>query len=184
VIDATHPFAAQMSVHAVAACAQAGLPLCAFERAPWAAQKGDRWQHVESLEAAVAALPQAPARVFLAIGKQHLQPFSAAPQHHYLLRLVDPPEGPLPLPDAKAVIARGPFTIQGDTELLRSNFITHIVAKNAGGSGAEAKLHAARALDLPVILIDRPALPARDSRATLAGVLDWLAAHGATPRGV
>jgi len=184
VIDATHPFAAQMSTHAVAACAKTGVPLCAFERAPWAAKEGDLWTHVPDLAAAVAALPQSPARVFLAIGKQHLEAFCAAPQHHYLLRLVDPPEGALPLPDARAVIARGPFTIQGDTELLRSNSITHIVAKNAGGAGAEAKLTAARALNLPVILIDRPTVPRRDIRDTLDGVLGWLAAHRATPRGV
>nr|5C4R_A Chain A, Precorrin-6A reductase [Rhodobacter capsulatus SB 1003] len=184
VIDATHPFAAQMSANAVAACAQTGVALCAFERAPWTAQAGDRWTHVPDLAAAVAALPQAPARVFLAIGKQHLRDFSAAPQHHYLLRLVDPPEGPLPVPDARAVIARGPFTVQGDTELLRSETITHVVAKNAGGAGAEAKLIAARSLGLPVILIDRPAVPARDICATLEGVMGWLADHGATPRGV
>lgn len=184
VIDATHPFAAQMSSNAVAACTQTGVPLCAFERAPWAAQPGDRWTLVPDLAGAVAALPHAPARVFLAIGKQHLSDFTAAPQHHYLLRLVDPPEGPLPLPDAKAVIARGPFDVQGDTDLLRSNCITHIVAKNAGGAGAEAKLIAARSLSLPVILIDRPAVPARDIRATLEGVMGWLAHHGATPRGV
>lgn len=184
VIDATHPFAAQMSRNAVAACAQTGVPLCAFERAPWTAQPGDRWTHVPDLAGAVAALPQAPARVFLAIGKQHLDAFAAAPQHHYLLRLVDPPEGALPLPDAKAIIARGPFDIQGDTDLLRSEAITHIVAKNAGGAGAEAKLIAARSLNLPVILIDRPAVPARAIRATLEGVMGWLADHGATPRGV
>ncbi|MFD2175738.1 cobalt-precorrin-6A reductase [Rhodobacter lacus] len=184
VIDATHPFAAQMSAHAVAACAETGVDLCAFERAPWVAQAGDRWQHVPDLAAAVAALPPEPARVFLAIGKQHLDAFDAAPQHHYLLRLVDPPEGALPLPDASAVIARGPFDVQGDSELLRSEAITHIVAKNAGGRGAEAKLIAARALGIPVILIDRPYVPQRSICGSVAEVLDWLAAHGATPRGV
>lgn len=184
VIDATHPFAAQMSTHAVVACSEAGVDLCAFERAPWAAQPGDRWTHVPDFAAAVTALPAAPARVFLAIGKQHLDAFNAAPQHHYLLRLVDPPEGALPLPDASAVVARGPFDVQGDSELLRSEAITHIVAKNAGGRGAEAKLIAARALQIPVILIDRPQVPQRSIRDTLAGVLEWLGAHGATPRGV
>ena len=184
VIDATHPFAAQMSAHAIAACAGLNLPLCSHERAPWAAQPGDRWTHVQSLEAAVAALPQAPARVFLAIGKQHLAEFATAPQHHYLLRLVDPPQAALPLPDTAVVIARGPFTTEGDSDLLRAHAITHVVAKNAGGRGAEAKLIAARSLGLPVILIDRPALPPRVVFDTLEGVMGWLADHRATPRGV
>lgn len=174
VVDATHPFAAQMSRNALAACAATGTPLIGLERAPWRAGPGDDWHSVASIEAAVEALPAPPARVFLAIGKQTLAPFAAKPQHHYLLRLVDPPEGPLPLPDSRLVIARGPFDLDGDTALMRAHAISHIVAKNAGGAGAEAKLIAARALRLPVILIDRPALPARRVVATVAEVMGWL----------
>ncbi|MFP1644624.1 cobalt-precorrin-6A reductase [Pontitalea aquivivens] len=178
VIDATHPFAAGISGNAIAACAETGTPLLALERTPWTAGPGDRWTAVPDIAAAVAALPDSPARVFLAIGKQNLAPFAAKPQHHYLLRLVDPPEGPLPLPDARAVIARGPFDAAGDTALLRAHAITHVVAKNAGGTGAAAKLTAARTLGLAVILIDRPALPARETAASVAQVMDWLARHG------
>ncbi|WP_149141321.1 cobalt-precorrin-6A reductase [Gemmobacter caeruleus] len=185
-IDATHPFAAQMSRNAIAACAETGTALIGLERPAWAAQPGDRWTHVADIAGAVAALPEARARVFLAIGKQTLAPFVARPQHHYLLRLVDPPEGALPLPDAAAVIARGPFDLAGDTALLRDHAITHVVAKNAGGAGASAKLEAARALGLPVILIDRPRLPPRQVSATVEGVMGWLAGHTApsTERGV
>jgi precorrin-6A/cobalt-precorrin-6A reductase len=183
VVDATHPFAAGMSMNAITACAELSLPLAALERPPWAAQPGDQWTHVKDTEAAVAALPDTPARVFLAIGKQTLGPFAAKPRHHYLLRLVDPPEGPLPLPDAQAVIARGPFDLANDLALLRDHRITHIVAKNAGGAGAMAKLTAARALGLPVILIDRPALPARHVLGSVEDVMNWLH-HPGTERGV
>ena len=182
-VDATHPFAATISANAIAACAATGTPLIALERPPWQPAPGDDWRAVPDLTGAVAALPMAPARVFLAIGRQHLSAFAAAPQHHYLLRLVDPPEGALPLPRATALIARGPFSVAGDSALLRDHAITHVVAKNAGGAGAEAKLIAARALRLPVILIDRPAIPARRVVGTVAAVLDWLD-HGATERGV
>ena len=160
VVDATHPFAAQISANAVAACASTETPLIALQRPAWTADSGDHWTHVADLGTAVAALPVEPARVFLAIGKQGLAAFARRPQHFYLLRLVDA-AGALPLPDALAVIARGPFTVAGDTALLRQHRITHLVAKNAGGTGAEAKLIAARALGLPVILIDRPTQPDR-----------------------
>jgi precorrin-6A/cobalt-precorrin-6A reductase len=183
VVDATHPFAARISVNAVAACARAGVPLVALQRPAWAPEQGDDWTLVPDVSAAVAALPQAPARVFLAIGRQTLAPFAARPQHHYLLRLVDPPEGPLPLPDAVAVIARGPFDMVTDLALLRDHAISHVVAKNAGGAGASAKLQAARALRLPVILIDRPAVPDRPVMASVAEVMGWLG-HAGTPRGV
>jgi precorrin-6A/cobalt-precorrin-6A reductase len=181
VVDATHPFAAGISKNAVAAAAQAGLPLIALERPPWQAQAGDDWTHVADYAAAAAALPQAPARVFLAIGRQNLAAFASRPQHQYLLRLVDPPVN-LPLTGADVVLARGPFTLDSDLALMRRHQITHLVAKNAGGSGAEAKLLAARALRLPVILIDRPALPLRQVVATVAEVMDFL--HAGTARGV
>lgn len=177
VIDATHPFAAQMSRNALSACAQAGVPLAALERPAWVPGPGDAWQSVPDIAGAVAALPDAPARVFLAIGKQNLAEFAAKPQHHYLLRLVDAPEGALPVPNAHAVIARGPFTEAGDTALMRDHRIGLVVAKNAGGGGAEAKLRAARSLRIPVILIDRPALPKRNVFGTVEEVLGWLKGH-------
>ncbi len=175
IVDATHPFAAQMSSHAVQAAKITGLPLLALERAPWVPATNDLWRCVSDMTAAVNALPDAPARIFLAIGRLQLEEFAVKPQHHYLLRLVDP-AGALPLPDAKAIIARGPFTFEGDLALLQSQRISQIVAKNAGGTGARAKLDAARALQLPIIMVDRPFVPDRPKVATVAEVLRWI--HG------
>lgn len=175
-IDATHPFAAQMSRNAAEVCAEVGLPLIALERSPWQAGQGDRWTYVPDLAGAVAALGPAPRRVFLAIGRQTLDAFAVAPQHHYLLRLVDPPTEPLSLPRAEALIARGPFTVEGDRQLLEHHRIEVIVAKNAGGAGAVAKLVAARQLGLPVLLIDRPPVSQRRVARTVAEVMAWLGA--------
>lgn len=172
-VDATHPFAAQISGNAVAAGKTAGVPLIALERPAWIAGPGDDWRAVQGIEAAANALPAAPARVFLAIGRQHLMPFAVKPQHFYLLRLVDALD-PLPLPHAHAIVARGPFDEAGDHALMKACRITHLVAKNAGGRGARAKMDAARALALPVILIDRPVLPVRRTAETVARVMDWL----------
>lgn len=174
VIDATHPFAAQMSAHAVAACAATGTALLAFERPAWQPGPGDRWTHVPDVQAAARALPQAPARVFLAIGRQRLDAFAGQPQHHYLLRLVDPPEGALPLPQAQVVLARGPFDLAGDMALMQGHGTQVVVAKNAGGSGARAKLDAARALGLGVVMIDRPPVPPRPVADSVARVMAWL----------
>lgn len=183
-IDATHPFAAQISANAVQAARLVQTPLITFERAPWTPIPGDCWTPVPDTEAAVAALPQAPATIFLAIGRQGLQPFAAQPQHHFLLRLVDPPDGPLPLPNATAIIARGPFTAEGDRALMEAHQVDVIVAKNAGGEAARAKLDAARALRLPVILIDRPAVPARPLARSVEEVMRWLHDTPPAERGV
>jgi precorrin-6A/cobalt-precorrin-6A reductase len=173
VIDATHPFAAEMSTNAVAACTASAVPLIALERAPWVAGEGDRWTWVPDMAAAVAALAGPPRRVFLAIGRQHVDAFAAQPQHHYLLRLVDPPTGAVPF-QAKVIVARGPFDVAGDTALMREHKTEIVVAKNAGGKGAVAKIAAARALGLPVVMIERPSLPQRRVARTVAEVMAWL----------
>jgi precorrin-6A/cobalt-precorrin-6A reductase len=173
VIDATHPFAAQMSSNAVAACEAEAVPLIALERAPWTPGEGDRWTHVADMKAAVAALDGPPRRVFLAIGRQHIDAFAAQPQHSYLLRLVDELTAPLPFP-ADVVIARGPFDVAGDTVLMQTHGTEVVVAKNAGGKGAVAKIAAARALELPVVMIDRPVLPPRRVVHSVSGVMGWL----------
>ena len=174
VVDATHSFAAQISGNAITACQATDTPLIALERAPWLAQNGDLWIGVPDTETAVLALPDDPARVFLAIGKQTLAAFALRPQHFYLLRLVDAPDAALPLPNTEVVLDRGPFTVTGDLALLRAHAITHVVAKNSGGKGASAKLQAARELQLPVIMIARPAIAARPIASNIPAVMDWL----------
>lgn len=173
VIDATHPFAAEMSRNAVAACAETGTPLIALERTPWAKTPGDNWIEVGDVDAAVAALPELPANVFLAIGRQHIAPFGNKPQHAYTLRFVDPPEAPLPFP-ADVIVSRGPFTLDGELEMLRIRCIAWIVARNSGGDGARAKIDAARTLGLPVIMIVRPELPERQRVESVAEIMQWL----------
>ena len=174
VVDATHPFAAEMSRNAAIACAAIGVPLLALERAPWTRTAGDHWIEVADIAGAVAALPERPARVFLAIGRQHIAPFAQRPQHAYTLRFVDAPDGALPLPDAEVIVSRGPFTQEGDLALMRERGIEWLVARNAGGDGARAKIDAARELGLPVIMIARPELAERPRVASVDEVLAWL----------
>jgi precorrin-6A/cobalt-precorrin-6A reductase len=173
VVDATHPFAARMSGNAIEACAATRTPLAALTRAAWVSQPGDVWRHVPDIAAAVDALSGDAQRVFLAVGRMHLEDFSTRPQHSYLLRLVDEPDT-LPLPNAEVVVARGPFTEADDRALMQRHGTQLVVSKNAGGTGARAKLDAARALGLPVLMIDRPVLPKRTEFSQVAQVLDWL----------
>ena len=180
VIDATHPFAAGMSTNAVIACAAQSIALVALEREPWVAGAGDRWTDVADMAEAANALSGPARRVFLAIGRQHLVAFAGQPQHHYLLRLVDPPDGDIPLPRSQITVARGPFTVAGDTALMRQHGTEIVVAKNAGGKGAVAKIAAARDLGLAVIMIrrpvlpERPELPERPVLRSVAAVMAWL----------
>jgi precorrin-6A/cobalt-precorrin-6A reductase len=175
VVDATHPFAAEMSRNAVSACALTGTRLIALERAPWSKSPCDKWIEVADIASAVPALPVEPAQVFLAIGRQHIAPFAAKPQHAYTLRFVDPPDATLPLPNAEVIVSRGPFALDSELEMMRARGIEWIVARNAGGTGARAKIDAARQLGLPVVMIKRPELPDRPRATSVAEVMQWLA---------
>ena len=156
--DATHPFARRISANAALASADAGVPLVVLSRPPWTALPGDRWTRVADMAAAAAAIGGPPRRVFLAIGRQEVAAFRAAPQHRYLVRSIEAvAPGDLP-PGAAAILARGPFAEADERRLLEAQRIEVVVAKNSGGDAGYGKIAAARALGLPVVLIDRPAV--------------------------
>jgi precorrin-6A/cobalt-precorrin-6A reductase len=181
VIDATHPFAAQMKANAIEAARAAGVTLLVIRRPAWVQRDGDLWIMVDSLDAAAAALGEEPKRVFLTTGRMELAPFRRAPQHFYVVRSVDAPApGDLP-PRAELVTARGPFALDDEKALLATHAIDVVVTKNSGGTGAVAKLEAARALSLPVIMVRRPDLPEAPSVETVAEAVAWLdQRHGST----
>jgi precorrin-6A/cobalt-precorrin-6A reductase len=173
-IDATHPYAAQMSHHAAEAAERAGVPLLSLRRSPWLQQPGDRWTEVDSVAAAVEAVGKDRRHVFLTLGRQELLPFEAAPQHQYLIRSVDPVEPPLSVPDAHYVTSRGPFVEADEVRLLGEHGIEVIVAKNSGGPASYGKIAAARALGIEVVLIQRPDLPQVPSAETVEALLALL----------
>jgi precorrin-6A/cobalt-precorrin-6A reductase len=175
-INATHPFAARMSANAVAATAQTDVPLLRILRPAWVAAPGDDWRAVADMAAAARALGVPPRRVLLTIGQKDLAAFAAMPQHHYVIRSIDPPGGALP-PNAAIISARGPFDVAAEIALLRDRGIEVIVTKNSGGDATAAKLAAARALHLPVVMVARPAEPPADTVADVAAALAWLARH-------
>lgn len=171
-VDATHPFAAQISAHAAAAAATTATPMVRIDRPRWHPQDGDRWIAVGDVAAAAAAVPPG-ARVFLPIGRRDLDAFAAA-DAFFLVRMIDPPTGPVPLARHVLTLGRGPFRTEGEVALLRHHRIGWLVSKNSGGAGAYPKIAAARLLGLTVLMIDRPGLPAGETVADVDGALAWL----------
>lgn len=158
-IDATHPYAARISDNAAKAAQRAGVPILALRRPGWEREDGDRWTEVDDASAAAVALGLPARRVFLALGRQEVGAFEAAPQHHYLLRSVDPVEPPLGVPHVDYLLARGPFPEADEHRLLVEHQTDVIVSKNSGGDATYGKIAAARALGIEVVMIRRPALP-------------------------
>jgi precorrin-6A/cobalt-precorrin-6A reductase len=188
VIDATHPYADQISANALAACGRIGVPLMSLARPAWQADARDRWHVVRDADAAAAALGPTPCRVFLSLGRLDLHAFAPAPHHHYVARTIDPPQQTVLPPDIRFLQARGPFDREGETRLLRDEKIDVIVSKNSGGTATYAKIEAARDLGLPVVMIARPHKAAGHVVHSAEEAVAWLERrlHDAAPslRGV
>ncbi|PBB69297.1 cobalt-precorrin-6A reductase [Mesorhizobium sp. WSM4312] len=185
-IDATHPYAARISANAAQAARLTSVPILALLRPGWEPVEGDRWTLVDTTGDAVRALGPAPRRVFLALGRQEVAAFEAAPRHHYLIRSVDPVEPQLAVPDATYLLARGPFRELDERALLQEQRIEVVVSKNSGGAATYGKIAAARALGIEVIMVRRPALPEVPSAETvdeLAAMVDHFV-EPAAERGV
>ena len=155
-IDATHPFAEKISANAIEAAAIANIPLDIRLRKPWRKIPGDQWIEVMSLEEARDILPTG-ARALLALGSQHINVFASRDDVHFVVRMVDKPEEPLTLPRHDVIMMK-PGDVASEKALFASHRLTHIVSRNSGGKGAQAKLAAARELSLPVVMIQRPIL--------------------------
>jgi precorrin-6A/cobalt-precorrin-6A reductase len=179
VVDATHPFAAQMSRHAADACSAEGVPLLSFTRPAWERAAGDTWIEVTTIEAAVAALGDTPKRVLLTQGRLQIATFARAPQHHYIARAIEPPESLDAFPHGRLILARGPFDLAQEEELMRDEKIEMVVSKNSGGAATYAKIAAARNLRIPVVMLARPALPDVARTHDLDRALAWVGAHAA-----
>ncbi|MFI8926927.1 cobalt-precorrin-6A reductase [Streptomyces sp. NPDC053474] len=157
-IDATHPFAGTMSFHAARAAAVAHVPLLALRRPGWVPVPGDDWREAASLEEAAALLPALGERVFLTTGRMGLAAFAALDEQWFLVRSVDAPEAPHP-PRMEVLLDRGPFTLDGERELLRRHRVDVLVTKDSGGAATAPKLTAAREAGIPVVVVRRPPVP-------------------------
>lgn len=173
-IDATHPFAAQISWNAAAAVRATRIPSLMLVRPAWKKVTGDRWLEVESAEAAAQAIPSDTDRIFLTIGRQQLAPFALLTQQWFLMRSIDPPEPDAALPTGEWLLERGPFTLESEIALLKQHAIEAIVSKNSGGDATYAKIAAARELELPIIMIQRPAQPSGERVNDIASAVEWL----------
>ena len=174
-IDATHPYAAQMSHHAVMACQKTGIRRLTLWRPPWEAEKEDDWHGFDGWPELINAVPKG-ARVFMAAGQDGMKALPLTPEFSVVARALAKPED---LPDYVEMIKDLPGkTEDAEADLFQQHQISHIICKNSGGTSSQAKLLAARTLRLPVLMINRPSAPPQpiypDAGSLLDGLLDVL----------
>ncbi len=173
-IDATHPFAAQIAAHAAEAAEKAGVPRVKLLRPPFERTEEDRFMPVSDMAAAAATLPQG-ARVFLAAGRREIAEFAARKDLWCLVRMIEPPAAGDAMPAGELILGRPPSDPEAEIALLEKHRIGWIVSKDSGGK-AGAKILAARRLGLPVVLVERPPPPPGPIVATVDAVIGWIEA--------
>jgi precorrin-6A/cobalt-precorrin-6A reductase len=173
-IDATHPFAAKISWNAAGAVAKVGIPWLMLIRPGWERLPQDNWIEIESIEAAVVAIPASAERIFLTIGRQQLAPFASLTDKWCLIRSIDPPDSGILLPPGELLLERGPFSLDRELKLLQDYQIDTIVSKNSGGDATYAKIIAARELGIPVVMVQRSIVPEGDIVTDVSGAIEWL----------
>lgn len=179
IVDATHPYAAQMSRHAIAASALKSVPCWALRRAPWQPQSGDAWCEAANFSSILDAI--APYHHPLwTLGREPLAHLDEIPaSQHWTVRCLDSRPGAA---RATIIAARGPFSLDGERALFDAQQTDVLISKNSGGAATEAKLAVARERGLPVVMLQRPGLPPverefSDTSALLEALEAWLHPH-------
>ncbi|MEM7043125.1 MAG: cobalt-precorrin-6A reductase [Pseudomonadota bacterium] len=173
VIDATHPFAEQISENSLAAATATDIHRLQLVRPPWEKRQGDRWLEVSDAADAAKTLPGLASRVFLTSGHQNLEAFADLDDIWFLIRTIEPFGGRLPR-HFSCLTARGPFDEAGEIALLKEHRIDALVTKASGGSSTYAKIAAARRLGLPVVMIRRPEPPPGALVSDIDAALVWI----------
>ncbi|KAF1065494.1 MAG: Precorrin-6A reductase [Pseudomonas citronellolis] len=155
-LDATHPYAAQISRNAARAAQLAGIPCWALRRPGWQAGEGDDWREVADWPALIEAL-QAFCRPLFTLGREPLEHLESIPAHqHWTVRCLQGQPGTA---RAEVLGARGPFTLEGERALFSRLYTDVLISKNSGSQATEPKLEVARERGLPVLILARPELP-------------------------
>jgi len=159
ILDATHPYAAQISQNAALAAQLTGTPCWALRRPAWQAGSGDDWREVAGWPELISALIPFKRPLFT-LGREPLQHLHEIPEHQFwTLRALDVYPGN---PRCEIIGARGPFQLQDERALFQRRHIDVLISKNSGSSATEPKLEVARELGVPVLILKRPLLAAVD----------------------
>lgn len=173
VMDATHPFAHQISASAARVCARLAIPVVQVLRPPWTPEQGDEWTEVAD-ERAVATHLRPGQRVFTTTGRATLEHLVAQCNARFFVRQLEDRTPPANVNNVRYVTGTGPFSVEEERETLSELEIDVLVVKNSGGEPSKTKLIAARALGLPVILIARPPQPDVLRVETVQDALHWV----------
>lgn len=173
VLDATHPYASQITARSADICKAHSIPFLQFLRPGWTPEHGDNWTEISREEEAASHIAPG-ATVFLGTGRQSLERFSNLAECKVICRQIDPPNGPFPFAGGEYLIGRPPFSVADEVKLCQDRKIDWLIVKNAGGTSSRTKLTAANRLKIPVLMLARPAVGNWPRVECIEEALDWV----------
>ena len=173
VLDATHPFANQMSHRAAETSRELGLDHLRVLRPSWLPTPGDKWVFLNSEQEAAAHIPKGKT-VFVATGRRELDGLENMQDRQMICRIREPSMASFPFPDGDFLFQTGPFTVASEKELFRRRGVDWLLVRNSGGPGSWPKIEAARELGIPVAMLRRPPQPEVTKVQTVAEALAWV----------
>jgi precorrin-6A/cobalt-precorrin-6A reductase len=172
VVDATHPFAATMTAHAADVCGELEIPHLILARPAW--DPGTAIVVESDAHAAQTVAQQGYSRIFLTTGRSGARAFAGSDAWFLIRAVTEPDSSSLPR-HHQLVLSRGPYHYDDEFTLLREHRIDALVTKNSGGEMTRAKLDAAAALDVSVVMVARPPLPADvQTVGTVPEAAEWV----------
>jgi precorrin-6A/cobalt-precorrin-6A reductase len=162
-----------MTAHAAEACGQLRLPHLVLARPAW--EPGAAIVVKSDIEAAETIAKQGYSRIFLTTGRSGVKAFADSAAWFLIRAVTEPDHGAMPR-RYQLLLSRGPYHYDDEIALLRQHRIDALVTKNSGGDMTRAKLDAAAALDIPVVMVARPQLPVGIAAVvTVQEAADWIA---------
>lgn len=163
-VDASHPFAREVSLNAIEACTQTGIPYLRYERAETVV--GDKSVlRVRDFKEAAEQAARMPGNILFAAGSNHLDTMMAAlPDYRERLFVRVLPDSRMlarceekGIPAAHILAIQGPFSVEMNLAMLAHCKAGVLITKDSGDTGgAEEKLEAAARMGTQVILVERP----------------------------
>ncbi len=163
IVDATHPYASEISRQLIELSQTLGLPYLRYERL--AAADEHPVEHCKTMEEAAQRAIAGGRHIFLATGSKNLPVFLNRPgaaDREWFVRLTPDPTQirramELGIPHARICAMQGPFTTAFNRALWQDWKIDLVITKQSGEAGGySSKTKAAAELGIPIIAVDRP----------------------------
>jgi precorrin-6A/cobalt-precorrin-6A reductase len=173
-IDATHPFAKNISANAYDACLSTDTARLALTRPPWDLPPGTKFIEADDMKHAALILPDFAKRVLVTTGQSNLNELKKLTDIHFLIRVMEKTSKIATQKNYTFVDGLPPFSLDEELALMEKYNIDTLLTKQSGGSATVNKIIAAIRRRIPIVLIRRPPPEPGEHVESVEDAIMWL----------